>query len=122
MFTAFIFFLTGVFTHKILQFFLSITPNYNIFKETEMVCLKMLGQLAVQQQTALNLLKIVYDSSEDKDEYYKIEKQIKLHYNTLINNSLLTIKNNLPYKVPYNTLNEAFTYYIQKNKVETENE
>lgn len=118
MFISFLFFLAGVITLRMLQFFLSITPNYNIYKESEMACLKMLGEFSVQKHTALNLLKVVYENSENKEEYYKAEKQIKLHFDTLINNSLLIIKNNLPYKVPYNTLNEAFTYYILKYKSE----
>ncbi len=118
MFTAFLYFLAGVLTHKVLQFILSITPSFNIFKEVELTCLKVLTNMYVNQQQTIQVLKTVYDSAEDKEEFYKAEKTIKLHHETLINNSLAFMKKNLPYKVPYNTLNEALSYYIQKNKLE----
>lgn len=122
MFQAFIFFLAGIITYKVLQFCLSITPNYNIYKEAEMTALKILGEVYVTRQVSLRLLKAVYESSEDKEEYFEAEKKIKVHCDTLINNSLLNIKKNLPYKVPYNTLNEAVSYYIQKRSLENKNE
>lgn len=122
MFQAFIFFLAGIITHKVLQFCLSITPNYNIYKEAEMTALKILGELYVARQTSLKVLKAIYESTDKQEEYFEAEKKIKVHYDTLINNSLLNIKKNLPYKVPYNTLNEAIAYYIQKHNMENKNE
>jgi len=118
MFIAFLYFLAGILTHKIVQYILSITPNYYIYKHSELTAIKLLGEIYLTKLKSLEMLKIIYEHVGKEEEYAKAEKILKLNYETLINNSLSTMKLYLPYKVPYNSINEAISYFIQKNKVE----
>lgn len=111
MFTMFLFFIAGVFTHKALQFILSIKPNYDVYKHAEMCALNMLMHVYMEKDKSLSMLKLLADET-DPESYTKIENAIKARYNELITDSIKNIKMNLPYKVSYNTIEEAYQIYI----------
>jgi len=103
---------------RMLQFFLSITPNYHIFKATEYVSLKILSDAYVDQLTALNVLKLTYEDADKLNEYIEIEKRIKQKNLALINKNIAVMKKYLPYKVPYTTIQEAAQHYVSSIKLE----
>jgi len=111
MFLAFLYFMAGIVTYKVLQFILSVKPNFQVYKQAEMCALNVLLQINRDKTTSLKLLKTLADET-DPESYTKIENKLKANYDQLINNSIKTIKQNLPYKVSYNTIDEAYQIYV----------
>ena len=118
MLTYFIFFVLGAASLRALQFFLSVTPNYYIYKKAEYVCLQILMDLEVRKLTVLKVLKLSYDDTGDTEQYEKVKYAINEKYDKLITNCIDNLKTNLPYKVKYANLNEAAEYYISQIKGE----
>lgn len=118
MFTMLIFFLGGAVFYRILQFILSITPNYNIYKQVELTSLKLISEIYVQKHSSLKILNLLYEEQGKTEEYKILEKQINLNFETIINNCILNIKKNIPYTVPYDNLEQAIKYYSRRQKDE----
>lgn len=111
MFDAFLFFVLGAVTFRILQVFLAITPNFYIFKEAEQVSLYILLELHVQRITALKVLELAYEESDKTEDFHKIKTILDERYNILITKCISNLKSRLPYKVQYNSLEEAASAY-----------
>lgn len=116
MFSYFIVFLCGVFTLRILQFVLSITPNYYIFKHAEYTVLRVLAELHVQKLTALKILELCYHESERSNEYYNVETAVNKRYDDIINKYIVNLKATLPYKTNYNNLADAVAEFLKESK------
>lgn len=116
MINLLIIFVCGAVTMRLLQWFLSITPNYYVWKHTEYTVLQILTDLHVQKLTANQILELAYEEAGKQEEYIKVKSVIEQKYNTLINNSLSNMKRKLPYKVKYGNVREAVETYLQKNK------
>lgn len=109
MFSMFLFFIAGAISMRISQFLLSVNPSYRIYKEAESAALKIILETYAERQLSLKVLEILY---KEEQEYKLLEKTIKQKYDKLINKSISIIKKNLPYKVKYDTLDEAFKAYV----------
>ena len=116
MFEYFIVFLAGAFCLRIFQFILSISPNYYIFKHAEYTVLRVLAELHVQKLSALKILELMYAESERTNEYYNVEYAVNNRYDGIINTTIKSMKNQLPYKTKYDTLNEAMETFIEENR------
>jgi len=118
MIDAFLYFIVGAVTMRILQLFLAVTPNYNIFKNAEYISLYVLGELHVQRLTALKILELSYEESDRSGEFEIVKNAMNERYDALINKCIANLKAQLPYKVQYNTLNEALTAVLQEKSEE----
>lgn len=116
MFDAFLVFVAGAAAMRLLQMILTINPNYYIFKEAETVSLYILMDLHIQRLTALKILELTYEECGKSEEFYKVKTAIDEKYNILITRTLSNLKSRLPYRVKYNTLQEAAEYYRTKNE------
>lgn len=116
MLDAFIYFIAGATTLRVLQFVLSVKPNYYIFKETENTTLMILAGLHVNKLTALNILKLIYEDVDRQEDFEKVKIAINERYNALITRCITSLKSALPYKVEYNSLDEAMKIYFNKAK------
>lgn len=114
MFDAFLMFVAGAAAMRLLQMLLAINPNYYIFKEAETVSLYILMDLHIQRLTAIKILELTYAECGKTEEFDKVKTAIDEKYNILITRTLSNLKNRLPYKVDYNTLQEAAEYYRSK--------
>lgn len=113
---AFLWFISGAILMRLLQWVLMITPNYYAWKHTEYTVLQILAELHVQKLTAIKILQLVYEEADRMEEYEKAKSLLEQKYDTLINNSLNNMKNNLPYKVEYNNVSEAAIHYAAQKK------
>jgi len=111
MLDAFLMFVAGAAAMRLLQILLAINPNYYIFKEAETVSLYILMELHIQRLTALKILELTYEECGRFEEYANVKRAIDEKYNILITKSISNLKNRLPYKVEYTTLQEAAEYY-----------
>lgn len=112
MLSAFLFFIAGALTMRLLQFMLSVSPMLDIYKHAELTALQILLEIDVQSRTELKISKLVYEDLNKEEEYKEVEKALKQKYNSLITNSINRLKKCLPYKVTYNSLEEAVQYYM----------
>lgn len=111
MFSAFIYFLVGALAMRVLQFFLAIRPSYDIYKTAEATALNVLIEMYVEREMSIKIVKLAY-AEKDEQEFYEVEKAIKQRYEVLFNNGIKKIKGSLPYKVKYDTLDEAVKIYL----------
>lgn len=116
MIASLLIFIAGAVAMRLLQWGLHITPNYYTWKHTEYTALQILTDLHVQQLTANEILRLVYEEADKEEEYNKVKTVIEQKYNSLINNSLNNLKANLPYRVQYNSVKEATEQYLAKQK------
>lgn len=77
--------------------------------------LKIIAEVYIASKTALKLSNTIIEYT-DEEQKEATQKAIKLRYDTLINSMVVNLKNSLPYKVKYNTLEEAATFYIKGGK------
>jgi len=119
MLEFFLYFIVGAVSMRILQIFLALTPNYNIFKEAEYVSLYILGELHVHRLTAIKILELSYEEAGRSEEFERSKDAINQRYDALINKCIENLKLRLPYKVEYNSLNEALNNML-KEKLEEE--
>lgn len=116
MLTGFLLFIGGAVLMRVLQVILDISPNYYVWKHTEYTILQVLTDLHVQQLTAEKIITLAYEEAGREEELPKVKSAIEQKYNALINTCLKNMKNNLPYKVEYNTIREAAEHYIKNIK------
>lgn len=113
MLASFLLFIGGAVLMKTLQYILDVKPNYHVWKHTEYTVLQILADLHVQQLTANQIIKLAYEEAGKEEELAKVKSVIEQKYNTLINTCIQNMKNNLPYKVEYNTIKEAVEIYLK---------
>jgi len=116
MFIPFAFFIIGALSYAMMQIFLSITPNYKIFKHTEATVLLVLAELHIQRLTAIKIIQLAYEESDRMSEFDNVKRAIDERYNLLITNCIEKMKNNLPYKIEYSTIQEAMNTYTKNIK------
>ena len=116
MFSSFLMFLAGAVTYRLIQFFLSITANFNIYKQVEFTCLKILAEVYLQYNTSMKITKACYDSSDKPEEYAEVEKELNKRYKLLITNCIEIMKSNLPYSVKYDNILDGLKTFVVKGE------
>lgn len=107
-------FLCGAVCMRLIQFMLSITPNYYIFKHAEYTIFRILAELHVTKMTTMKIVEICYADLEKDAEYKNVETAVNKRYEEIISKYIGKLKETLPYKTNYNNLTEAMTQLLQE--------
>jgi hypothetical protein len=116
MLDYFLVFVCGAVVMRVLQVLIGITPNYYIFKQAEFAAIKTLAELHICKLTVMKIVEICYRDVDKLNEYYVVESEVNKRYNNIINNSIASIKANMPYKVEYSNLQEAVEVLMKEKK------
>ncbi len=118
MVDAFMFFVLGVVTMRVLQFLLGIVPNYYIFKQAEYSAFRILADVHLQKLTVMKIIEACYFDTGRGDEFLAIQNEVNKRYNDIISKCIERIKTSLPYKTTYNNLQEAIETLIEEKRNE----